>query len=249
MDEAQARLVLADFEKHLLKDLVRFAVGRERHGFSGGWAFRGQKNEFYIAARSIFGSTKISLHGSNVCRLALTCQHIKLMAAQGLPLPVDRALVKWRRPEAPALGAHLAVVLVFPTDFLRNKCPECTQKKPMVVLEPAAPRKAVEIGFFFTREERGSIELKFLDIGKPVFWHQLDHGEFVWMVAREADFDPKVLPSSELLSATGQILDKTAFPEIGAERENLTAILWNSPKDGEALRMIEIGGVKATRNR
>ena len=69
------------------------------------------------------------------------------------------------------------------------------------------------------------------------------------MVAREADFDPKVLPSSELLSATGQILDKTAFPEIGAERENLTAILWNSPKDGEALRMIEIGGVKATRNR
>ena len=174
---------------------------------------------------------------------------MKLMVAQGLPAPADRAFVKWKRPEAPELGAHLTVVLVFPTNFLCNERPECTPEKPMVVFEPAAPGKAVEIGFFYTREDEKTIEPKFLQIGKPIFWHRLDNGEFVWLVAREADFDPDVLPSSDLLSATGQFLDARAFPEIGAEKANLTAILWNAPQDSEALRVIEIGGVTATRNR
>jgi hypothetical protein len=36
----------------------------------------GTKSDYYIGARSVFGSIKISLHESGVCRLALTEKHM-----------------------------------------------------------------------------------------------------------------------------------------------------------------------------
>jgi hypothetical protein len=143
----------------------------------------------------------------------------------------------------------LAVVLIFPTDFLRLDAPTATTKKPLVIFEAAGQGKAVEIAFFYSREPGITLESKFLAIGKPIFRTDLDNGETVWMVAREAHFDPSVLPSTEKInSGAGRLLNPDAFAEVGVERQGLTAALWNSPKDGEALRIIEIGGITMKRN-
>ena len=40
--------------------------------------------------------------------------------------------------------------------------------------------------------------------------------------------------------------DRSAFLEPGAVERDLTTTFWNSPKDGESLRVIEIGGVTAS---
>lgn len=39
--------------------------------------------------------------------------------------------------------------------------------------------------------------------------------------------------------------DKAAFLEEGGELENLIGMLWNTPKDGESLRVIEISVIAA----
>jgi hypothetical protein len=148
------------------------------------------------------------------------------------------------------MGATMVAVLVFPTDFLRLDAPEGTGKKPLLILESAQAGKATEIGFFFSREPSATLEPKFLQIGKPIFMTDLANGEVVWMVPREADFDASKLASAEQFGrAAGRLLDRDAFPAPGIERSNLNAILWNSPKDGEALRIIEMGGITLRRIR
>jgi hypothetical protein len=240
---------LVDFERRLTKDKVRFAVGRPGGHYSGVWAHWGNKSDFYIGARSILGSMKISLHKSGICRVALTDRHFAALTQKGRLVPNDRAFVKWERLFAPDEGAHLAAVLVFPTDFLRLEAPVGTAKKPLLLIESASPGKAVEIGYFYCREARQTLESKFLAIGKPLVFTDLENGEVVWMVAREAEFDPACLPSSEQLGRSdGNVLEPNAFPVPGVPRTDLNAVLWNAPQRGEALRMIEIGGVTAVRN-
>jgi hypothetical protein len=242
--------LLREFEQRLCKDKVRFAVGEPGGRYSSVWSALGSNNDFYIGARSVMGSTKISLHKTGICRLGLTASHFDLAVEQGLiPPEEDRAFVKWRRPPAPETGATLAVVLIFPTDFLRLDAPIGTAKKPLVIFEAAERGKAVEVGFFYSREPAVTLEEKFLKIGKPLFRTDLDNGETVWMVARIADFDPTVLPSTEKINGgVGRLLDRDAFAEAGVERRGLTGTFWNSPKDGEDLRIIEIGGITMKRN-
>ncbi len=243
------RARLDDLERRFVKDKVRFAIGRPGGAYSGIWAFWGNNSDFYIGARSILGSMKISLHKSGKCRVALTDQHFTALAQKGLSVPTDRAFVKWERLPTPEEGAHLVVLLVFPTDFLRLQAPVGTSKKPLLILESASPGKAVEVGFFFSREPKATLEPKFLVIGKPLFFTDLKNGDIVWMVAREAEFDPACLPSTEQLKhADGHMLDPNAFPAPGIPKSNLNAIFWNAPNKGESLRMMEIGGVTVTRN-
>jgi hypothetical protein len=172
-----------------------------------------------------------------------------LMHATTRPVPPDdRAFLKWRRPAAPEGGAHLAVVLVFPTDYLHLDDPAWNDNsKPLLLFEPVAPGKAVEVGFFYSREAKETLEPRFMEIGKPLFYTDLDNGEFVWLVAREADFDPTSIPTADQFNTTSmRLLDRDAIP-IGSEQRRLNAILWNTPKDGEPLRVIDIGGITLRR--
>jgi hypothetical protein len=246
MDEAKR--AVEELEQKLIKNGLRFAVGRPGSAHSSIWCAFWNKNDYYIGARSILGSTKISLHASGICRLALTEKHMTFLRRQGIAPPDDRAFLKWRRPPAPEAGAHLAVVLVFPADYLHLDEPVWTDSgKPLLLFESAASGKAVELGFFYSREAKETLEPKFMEIGKPLFFTDLDNGEFVWLVAREADFDSNSIPTGEHFNTTSmRLLDRDAI-SIGSEQRRLNAILWNAPKDGEPLRVIDIGGITVRR--
>ena len=246
MEPEDTRRWLEEFERQLDKDKLRFAIGKPGAGHSAVWAAWGHRNDYYLGARCILGSTKISLHQTGICRLALTERHYNQLVEWGLPQPSDRAFVKWKRTVAPETGAALAVVLVFPTDYLKLEAPVGSPRKPLLIFEPARPGKAVEVGFFYAREPAESLEPKFLQIGKPLFRTDLDNGESVWLVAREVEFDPSELPSNDQLKNGGHLLDPNV--PIGVEKKDITMVLWNSPKDGEALRIIEIGGISVTRH-
>jgi hypothetical protein len=248
MEVEDAKRWIADLERRFSRDKVRFAFGKPDGCHSGVWSALGRKGDYYIGARSIFSSTKISLHRSGICRLALTEKHFKLLAERGLAQPEDRPFVKWRRPPAPQIGAALAVVLVFPSPYMTLAEPVSSTRKPVLTFEAARDGMAAEVGFFYSREDASSLEAKFLDIGKPILRTDLDNGESVWIVVREAAFDPAVIPSVDQFNGTGGRLLDPDFP-IGIERPNLTAMLWNTPKNGEPLRIIEISGLSLTRNR
>ena len=235
-----------DFARRLTKDKFRFVVGSRGGHHSGVWSAWGYKNDYYLGARSFLGSQRISLHQSRICRLAFTEKHMTELKAQWLDAPADRASVKWRRLPAPQDGAIHVVSLIFPTDYLRLPLPEASYKKPVLIIEAAPPGKAIEFAFFFSREAEATVEPKFLRVGRPLVRTILDNGETVWVVAREMGFDQRAIPSEERWTESTRFHDKEAFLDEGVGLENLTGMLWNAPKDGERLQVIEINGIRAS---
>jgi hypothetical protein len=240
----EVRRRFEEFKRGFSKQ-VRFAVRSPADRYSAAWMTTDRYDDFYIGARSVMGRLKISLHRSGICRLAFDERYFGSAVERRLiPPEEDRVLVKWRRSPTPAIGAALVVGLVFPTDFLHLNAPTASVKKPFVCLDAAPHGKAVEVAFFYSREPVTTLEPKLLQFGAPLFWTDLDCGDMVWMVAREADFHATALPSDEALkSISGRFLDRGAFVKAGVERRNLTAHLWNAPNEHEPLVLIEIGGV------
>jgi hypothetical protein len=201
-----------------------------------------------MGARHVMGSSKISLHQSGICRVALTEKHDNALPGDGLTQPPDRAMIKWKRPPTPEVGTAHVASIIFPTEFLKLPQPQGTLKKPLIIFDAAAPGKAVEVGFFYSREEQATLEPKLLKIGHPIVWTKLDNGEMITVVVREADFDRTVLPSQDTLDRSpGKILSKDVHA-IKGEMRNLTGTFWNEPGDGGTLMLIEVGGISLRRN-
>jgi hypothetical protein len=239
-------VVAEDFVRRAVRQF-RFAV-RGPKGHSATWTAFGRGNDYYIGARPVMGSTKISLHASGVCRLALTEQHYDSLPGEGLIQSLDRAFVKWKRSEIPQVGAAHVVSVIFPSDYLVLSEPAGTYRKPLIILGEAPLGKAIEIGFFFSTEEMSALEPRFLAIGKPLLSTKLDNGKSVSVVARVIDFDRSALPTQlQLDGAPGRILSRE-INEIERERTGLTGLFWNSPADGGSLMLYEVGGVTLRRN-
>ena len=176
----------------------RFVVGTHGGSHSAVWnILADKKSNYYIGNRSFFRLRKISLHQSYICKVALTNEHVTGLKEQGLDAPDDKASVTWRRVPAPAEGAVHVVSLIFPTDYLRLTLPDLVPGKPVLPVEAAPPGKAIEFGFFFSREADVSAKPKFLQIGTPLVLTHLLNGETVWVVAREIEFDRADIPSEE----------------------------------------------------
>ena len=188
---------------------------------------------------------KISLHDEWNCRLAIPKEGMVAMKQQGLDVP-DRAFVEWYRKPAPEEDAFHVLSLIFPTDYLRLPLPEASYKKPVLFIQAAPPGKSIEVGFFSSREAYATVELKFLQIGKPLCRTTLGNGETLWVVIRETEFDRAVIPSEERWAESERFHDRQAFLDEGVQLDGLMSMLWDLPKDGESLRVIEIGGVAAS---
>jgi hypothetical protein len=222
---------------------LRFAVWGPK-GFSAPWTSFGRGSDFYIGARPIMGSQKISLHASGVCRLSLTDVHYDSLPSKGRYKPLDRVFAKWRRPEIPTVGAVHIVSLRFPSEYLLLPEPKGTHKKPLVFFGEAHPLRAIEVGFFLSRERMPELEARFLNIGHPIHSTDLDDGTVVSIVVRDMPFQRSDLPSQEMLDlAPGRPLVSKEDLEIAGSKENLTMLFWNEPKDGEALIIYEVSGV------
>ena len=260
--DGAARLQIEELERRISKDKIRFAVGTPQGRFSSVWSAwgqgLGQRATYYVSPptfvysttlRRVVYSTKISLHGGGHWQWALTKEHFEELKVQGLPQPDDRRFVKWNGPVAPDIGAFHALSIAIPTDYLHSDAPKSTRAKPILIFEAAPPGMAIEVGFFFAREHEATLEPKFLVMGKPIFRTRLDSGEDVWMVLRVRDFDPNAIPSAERFNAASQrLLDLNALPEPGGQLDNQVSLLWDRPKEGEALVLAEVGGLAVRRN-
>jgi hypothetical protein len=244
VDDATSQVV--NLERKIAKDKMRFAVGKTDGFASGVWSAWNQKSEFYVGARGALGNTKVSLHKSGKCRFGLTAEALPLTDPKALSETGDRAFVKWNRSIGPTDGAYLALAITFPTDYLHLPAPKGSAKKPLLIFEAAPPGRAAQFGFFFSQEDPKTLEPKFLKIGKPLFYWGLPNGEAVWIVVRETEFDPAVIPSAEVLSRASRVLDPAGLENARKSSNPLNCMLWNRPKDGDPLQIIEIGGVRIT---
>jgi hypothetical protein len=81
----------------------------------------------YIAARTLGGILKVSLHESGVWRFAFTEEHWEGQAATGSE---DRVIERWNRPP-PIIGITSAFMVVVPTseiDLPWHQLPERAKK-------------------------------------------------------------------------------------------------------------------------
>jgi hypothetical protein len=194
------------------------------------------------------GSLKISLHGSGVCRVALTDRLYSALPGIGLSQPAGRALIKWNRAEIPERGAVHLMSAIFPSDHLVLPEPTATYRKPLLIFGDPPAGRAIEFGFFVSRENLFAMEERFLRIGKPIVGSLLDDGNTVTVVVRETDFDPSVLPPQERLeSSTCTVLSPELYAIQGVQG-GFGGLFWTKPKDGEALFLYEIGELSLRRN-
>src|SRR5687767_14251758 len=96
--------------------VVRFGVGEPASDRSSVWRVWVPKgsNDVYIAARTLGGTLKVSLHVSGRWRTAFTSES----ASRGVPWlqpGTDRALEKWNRPAEFVPGVTRAFVVTIPS--------------------------------------------------------------------------------------------------------------------------------------
>jgi hypothetical protein len=163
---------------------LRVAAGSPEGKFASGiWRIWQNRDDIYIAPRSVAGSVKASLHWSRNCYFGFTSQFAERLTGEGLIVP-RREWVNWKRPETPdnqylwALEIWLAPGPLFEMDKI---------DKPILRLEPPPDGKAVVISIGFSRIPKGEATIA------PDVWQlghsQLSTGEYVVVFARTTDFD------------------------------------------------------------
>lgn len=113
---------------------IRFAVGRGSDLRSSVWRLWANKNDLFLAARSMAGLSKFSFHASGVWRYAVVSQ---------VPRP---ALGRWTRPRPSIEGISTAVDIIVPdfqvpNAFLDEMPP--AQKKLELIEGPAKGTKQI----------------------------------------------------------------------------------------------------------
>jgi hypothetical protein len=129
------------------KGAVRVAVGQDFGKRSNVWRIWTTRDEIYVAARSLAGEIKTSLHSSGLFRHAFTSQSTSQFVPDG-----DRAWFKWNEPATSPQGARLILEIVIPTDELTAPTaePPATDKAKIVLLDPAPAGEMTVISSLIT---------------------------------------------------------------------------------------------------
>lgn len=235
-------MTVEDLEKRihaLFKRRVRLIAENASGGFSSAWMFWGNRNDFYFGSKSLLGSFKVSLHENGRGYVGYHKPYFLEKQAERIPIPAKTAF-EWELPKPGALGAVHAASLLLPSDYCTGAEPSESARKKTVVFEVEAGC-AAEIGVFLSHEGMKTLEPKMVAIGHPIVMVTLDNKLNVSIVVRSRTFDPSVLPTTETFAKSKRILLQK---EPIQEQKNLNAMIWNVPKDGEALQVIDVGGLK-----
>ncbi len=244
MAEPTADTLEAELEAALdrnFKRTIRIVGENARGQFSSVWSFLGGNDGFYFSARNLLNAFKVSLHANNnKGYLAYAKPYFLKKEADGVLDASGRTVHEWRLPLPLEKGAVQAAVVRLPADFINQVAhPYVSQRKALVFgIEPGC---ALEIGIFLSREGRSTLEEKFSQIGHPLFEVAIENWLNVTIVVRSASFDPACLPTSEHVNNARRTLLEPL--EQHTHRDNLNMLLWDSPADGEALKIVDIGGV------
>ena len=234
-------------------DAFRIWVGSDSIRWTSIWRIwtGNTTSDVYIAPSRLGGVQKLSLHGSGVCQVSLTQEYWEKLVAEGKEEGPRRATPRWRRPETPKDGATLAVLLRFPTDFLKTSKPveSAKKKKKRFFIEPADPGQSVDIGIFYSLQSAGDAKTALSEWGKALFHADLPSGERLWICGRKAHFDPTWIPVDSFFSrGSGKIYaDEEALP-VGGTLSDLSMVLFSDPKDGEPIVVAELTAFSLTRN-
>lgn len=206
--------------------------------------FWGKKSDFYFGSKSLAAEFKVSLHANGRGYVGYHKPYFENKRAEGINIPSKTAL-EWKLPAPGRSGAVHVASLLLPSDYCRSSPPSDRAKSRTLVLG-LEDGCASEIGLFYSKEDQSSLEKQLRSIGMPLVMVTLENGLRVAIVVRSVPFDPSVLPTGEqLLRSKGLLLQQSRDVP---DNDNLNAMIWNEPAAGEALKVIDVGGVRWKNN-
>jgi hypothetical protein len=230
----------ADVLEKNFRKRVRIAAQNAEGKYSSTWIFWGNRADFYLGAKSLSGSIKVSLHANGRGYVAFDKAFMESQTQRGVNIP-KRTVTEWKLPTVNQVGAAQFVVVKLPADFCTGDATPSILEKKVLVLGVEEGR-AAEIGIFGSYELGASLEERLSRIGHPLFNVRLENNLAISIVVRSGPFDPKVLPSNEQFERSKRM----EFSSLGEVRQrvNLNAVLWNDPSDEGVLQLVDIGGLK-----
>jgi hypothetical protein len=221
---------------------LRFGIKREDGYISNIWRlWITLSGDVYLTTRGSGGIEKYSFHQSGICRRAFTREH-------GTPTVMsDRAMFKWIRASTPPMnngGASRVAWLAFPTAYL-SRLSEMDGKE--IIWIPAAPSEgATYLELCYTFETENTVMTSFHSNGRHlVSYTPLPSGEAFFLNYYHADWENKDLRSP---AAKGSIFPDLLFSaDDPRDTGRPVRIQFGTiPKDGDALRLQELGGYEDT---
>jgi hypothetical protein len=203
--------------------VIRFAVGSPKEAHSAVWTLFTQGNDVYLSSRLMGRYLKISLHASDVWRLAWTKESQILMEGTN-----DRVIHRWRRPPQFRPGWTRGVSLVVPWTPMGRHFPavDASAGKPVQWLRPPAPDHKVTFTVLFAAPERSEATWKSIrepgdrSLGRLI----LPNGEGVHVAVRRAPLELIEKAEAEKLANELHInLAANAAPE---NIQGASAIVW-----------------------
>lgn len=225
---------------------IRFAVEGDDGRYSTSWAMWEHRDTIYIASRSLGSKIKVSLHPHGGYRLAFTKEFHPVVRDRSQAFAA-RDFAVWPRPELDGNIALPVAVLCFPGDYLRSGPPPSAPKTPYLVFQVPQAGWAAHLGFFLSKAPAGELEAFLLTFGQPIFRWEFEDGSSISVASWIKEFDPGVLPNGKVQAS---IVPLTETGEIGSADigVGLTGMIWNKPGPGVPLYLIEVGGLKLSRN-
>ena len=220
---------------------LRFGVKRADGYVSDIWrASTTRLGDFHLGTSSIAGVEEYRFNKSGLCRSAHT-------GANGAPAALrDRAGFRWRRAATPARGSGRAsrvAWIAFPTDYLSRPTVEDDGEILWIDAAPGCGATYVEFAYAAEPEEgiRGVLEI--MQDRTLVRCAALPNGENLVIFCYHADWENKDLrvPGHGVVA---DVLFSAADPL--ASGRPLRHRLGPAPKDGEAVLLLEMGGVAVT---
>ena len=220
---------------------LRFGVKRSDGFVSDIWrASTTRRGDVHVGTSSIAGAETYSFNKSGVCRSAHT-------GAEGAPAALrDRAGFRWRRAATPPRGSGRAsrvAWIAFPTDYLSRPSLEDDGETLWIEAAPACGATYVEFAYAAAPEEgiRGVLDI--VQDRTLVRCAALPGGETLVVFCYHADWENKDLR----VPGHGAVADVlfSADDPLAAGRP-LRHRFGPAPRDGEAVLLLEMGGVAVT---
>lgn len=210
-----------------MASVLRVGVGSPAEPYSMVWRFWSTRSDVYIAARTLAGVAKLSLHESGVWASAFTTE-------SGVTLDSgDRRHATWRRPPPnPTDGWTRGPAVVIPRiDGRETITPELDTTKVGHWVPAPPPGHSVDLNVLFAPESDADPT----QLGAPsesiAGFLDLDDGQRVWVVALQTQL------TQEQISPMRQIRDDFKAGITGSVRDLTAAsIVWiTTSPDGPPL--------------
>ncbi|KAA1053542.1 hypothetical protein [Azospirillum argentinense] len=219
------------------KFIVRFAVFDGNGARSLVWRLWVDKNDIYLSSRNMSNIVKTSFHyDSKICRYAKT----------NVDGNAREAFVRWIRAPLSDSGKDGGVLLArisIPSDYLSSSL---SGEPPVDVIKVpgASAGQSTFIEIFLTKENLARVDTIFPGTNSYLIARRkLLNGVIMGIKYGYGDYDFKGIEAPKS-NADGSVFGNLSFPEtdVWDTGRPIRMTLFQHPKDGDALEILEIGG-------